>query len=170
MKRRSFILITILIIGYSCKKEPDITLPPFLDITFENVPVSYEEPNDSDTVFAKCFVSPLRISITEYHLEPLKLKNPDIEQRIFAFQVITPEDSEVFVKGKNIIPTSGSTGFNKSYIVTQIENKFAIPVKISERVIKNNDTIEQSKETGYIKVQYKSGYSGRIVRKTLRIK
>jgi hypothetical protein len=170
MKTKSFILITILVIAHSCKKQPDITLTPLLDIKFENISSSTVESSGQDSVYAKYFVSPLSVNIFEYHLEQFKLKNPDIEQRIFAFQVTTLEDSEVFIKGKNVMAMSGGIGFNKSYIVTQIENKFAIPVKLSDRVIKNNDTIEHRKENGYIKVQYRSGYSGRIVRKTLIIK
>jgi endoglucanase Acf2 len=169
VKTKSFILITILLFAYSCKKQPDITLSPFIDIKFENIPGSTVESGSQDSVFAKYFVSPLSISILEYHLEKFKLKNPDIEQRIFAFQVTTSEDSEVFIKGKNVIAMSGGMGFDKSYYVRQIRNKFAIPVRFSDRVIKNNYTIEHRKENGYIKVQYRSGYSGRIVRKILII-
>ena len=170
MKTKSFILITILIIALSCKKQPDIIQPPLLDIKFENIPGSTIEPDDQDSVFAEYFVSPLSVHISEYHLEQFKLKNLDIEQRIFAFQAITSEDSEVFIKGKNVAGMSGGMGFDKHYNVSQVDNKFAVPVKFSDRVIKNNDTIEHREKNGYIKIQYKSGYSGRIVRKTLIIK
>jgi hypothetical protein len=169
-ENKTFFLIMILVIAYSCKKQSDITLPPFLDIKFENAPISTVEPTGQDSVFAKYFVSPLSVHIFEYHLEQFKLKNPDIEQRIFAFQVTTSEDSEVFIKGRNVMTMSGGIGFDKYSKVTQIDNKFAIPVKNSDKVIKINDTIEHRKENDYITVQYKSGYSGRIVRKTLTIK
>jgi hypothetical protein len=167
MKTEAIILIMILVI--SCKKQPDITVPPFLDIKFENITISDIKPIGPDSVYAKYFTSPLSVQIFEYHLEQFKLKNPDIEQGIFAFQITTPEDSEVFVKGKNI-GSSGGIGFDRHANITQIDNKFAIPVKFSDTVIKNNDTVEYSNESDYIKVQYKSGYSGRIVRKILIIR
>jgi hypothetical protein len=169
MKTKSFILITILLIAYSCKKQPEVTLPPLLDIKFENVPSGTLESSAQDTVFAEYFVSPLLVHIIEYHLEQFKLKNPDIDQSVFAFQVTSSEDSEVFIKGRNILATSGGMAFNKNYYVTQVYNNFAVPVKLSDRVIKNNDTIEHRQDTGYLKVQYRSGYSGRIIRKTLII-
>jgi hypothetical protein len=170
MKTKSLILITILVIAYSCKKQPDITQVPLIDIKFGNTASSTVEPSGQDSVFAKDIGSLLSLQIIEYHLEQFKLNNLDIEQRIFAFQVITSEDSEVFIKGKNIMTMSGGTGFDKYYKVTQIENKFAIPVKVSDRVIKNNDTLERRKENDFIKVQYKSGYSGRMIKKTLILK
>lgn len=166
MKTKAFVLIMILSI--SCKKQPDISVPPFLDIIFD-IPISNVEPIGPDTVYAKYFVSVLSVQILENHLEQFKIKDPDSEQRIFAFQITTPEDSEVFVKGQNVGVTGGMV-FGKDNNVARIDFTFNVPVKFSGRVTINNDTVEYSKESDYIKVQYKSGYSGRIVRKTLIIK
>jgi hypothetical protein len=152
-----------MILALSCKKQPDVAIPPFLDIKFDGLPLSNVEPLSQDSVFVQYFSSVLPVHIFEYNIQPFKMKNVDNE--IFAFQVTTPEDSEVFIKGKNI-GVSGGAGYENNH-VSQIDFKFDIRVWQGNRVLHNNDTVEYRNNTDYIKVQYKSAFSGRIVKKIL---
>jgi hypothetical protein len=170
MKTKSCILITILLIAFSCNKQPEVAQTPLLFIKFGNLENTNLFLGIKDTVIAENIGPVLPVDIFEYHLEQFNLKNAELELHIFAFQVITSADSEAFITGKNIRGISGGAFVDKHYRLTQVERNFEVPVKYSGRVIKDNDTIELRRENEYIKVQYRSGYSGRIVRKVLIIK
>lgn len=173
MKTQFLILTMILFMMYSCEKKSDHELPenPSNDIYFGYYTSGHSvEFSNQDSIFAKTMDSIVTIKIAEKNLRLTDLNISTPSDLNFAIQISSLEDNELIIKGKNVWSLGTAIGQNSQREITSISHVFVVPVKFSDTIKKNNDTLELKTTNDYIRVLYKSDYTKLNTEDTLKLK
>jgi hypothetical protein len=164
MKTKAIFVILIMTTIFSCSKQESVT-DPSIDIVFGSLNVLFI---NQDTIYANNVGSSISVHIFEHSVPVSKIGNASATDLQFAFKARSSSDSDYFIKGKNILSRGGSMGYPGLHKVIDISHDFALPVKFSDVITNNNDTIEL-KRNDYLSITYKSYYTTKVFEKTLVI-
>lgn len=174
MKTSQFIIVLVLFAFFSCKKETTIELLPTAEISIGHITgwsntskiVNYA---NQDSMYAASLDTSITIEISEKNIRNPKLNNLDPLDLEFSLHITTSEDNEVFVSSKNAFCFGSGLSKNNGGICS-ISSILNIPLRISNKIEKQNNKMEVKEQGDYIKISYQSNYSGLILEKTLKIK
>jgi len=156
----------------ACKKEPYYP-EPYIDFLIGHLDttnrmihvVDYE---NQDTVIKSDLDTAIAITVIENNLSIPELDTLEIGDLEFTIYVNTLLDNERFTTDKNVYSIGRGMGRNFREEVTVIDNTFIIPIRITDSKV-NNNKVEISTQSDYLRISYESLYSGLSKVKTVKI-